>query len=154
MGKDLETRVRILEDIEEIRQLKSRYVYALDERDWDSVVDSFTDDAKVDFGTFGGHQGRKEIEEFFKVTFPPGWSFTMHMTQDPIIEVDGDKAKGKWYMHESTTFAETDTAVWGAAKYEDEFVRVDGKWKCSYSLVKIIFLTPYDEGWAKKKMII
>jgi len=154
MEKDLEARIRVLEDIEEIKKLKARYAYCLDERDWDGVVDFFTDDAKVDFGAFGKYEGKKEIEEFFKVTFPPSTAFTLHMIQAPIIEVEGDRAKGQWYMHESATFTEGNTPAWGAVKYEDEFVRKDGKWKCNVSVVKIYYLTPYDEGWVKKKMML
>jgi len=154
MEKDLEERIRILEDIEEIKKLKSRYVYCLDERAWDDVLDFFTDDARVDFGLFGKYEGKKEIEEFFKVTFPPTATFTLHMTQDPVIEINGDKARGQWYMHESTTFTEGNTAAWGAVKYEEEFVRQNGRWKCNLSVVKIIYLTPYDEGWAKKNMML
>jgi len=153
MSDNIEERVRMLEDIEEIRQLKSRYVYSLDERDWDGVLDFFAEDAKVDFGAFGKFESKKEIGKFFKETFPPVATFTMHMTQDPIIKIDGDRAKGKWYMHESMTFKEGNRAAWGAVKYEDEFVRRGGKWKCIHSLVQIIYLTPYKEGWAKKRMI-
>jgi ketosteroid isomerase-like protein len=154
MEKELEARIRKLEDVEEIKKAKSRYVYCLDERDWDGVLDFFSADAKVDFGAFGKFEGKEEIEKFFKITFPPAVSFSLHMTQDPIIEVEGDKAKGQWYMHESATFTEGNTAAWGAVKYEDEFVRKDGKWKCNRSLVKIIYLTPYDQGWVKKKMML
>lgn len=154
MEKDLETRIRILEDIEEIKKLKSRYVYCLDERDWDGVLDYFTDDAKVDFGAFGKYEGKKELVKFFKETFPPVTSFTVHMTQDPIIEIDGDKAKGRWYMHESFTLAEKDSAAWGAVRYDEEFVREKGKWKCKSSFLKIFYLTPYEEGWVKKRMIV
>jgi len=153
MEKDLETRIRILEDIEEIKKLKSRYMYCLNERDWDGVVDFYTEDAIVDFGLFGKYEGKKEIEKFFKETFPPVTSFTLHMSQDPIIEVDGDRAKGKWNMHESLTVAEANKAAWGAATYDDEFVKEKGKWKCKSEVCNIIYLTPFAEGWVKKRIM-
>ena len=65
MEKDLERRIRILEDIEEIKKLKSTYVYLLDERDWDAVLTCFAEDPKINYGVFGTYEGRKEVEEFF-----------------------------------------------------------------------------------------
>ena len=88
------------------------------------------------------------------MTLSPGWSFSLHMTQDPIIEVNGDVAKGRWSLHESSTFAPTNTAVWGAAKYKDDFVRKNGRWQCIHSLVTLIYPTPYGEGWAKTRIFI
>jgi ketosteroid isomerase-like protein len=153
MEKDLETRIRILEDIEEIKQLKSKYVYSLDERDWDAVLDCFTEDAKIDYGVFGKYDGRKEMEEFFKVTLPPFATFTIHMTQDPIVEVDGDKAKGKWYMHSANTFTKDNQPVWGGVRYNDELVKEKGKWKINSSVTEIFYMTPFHEGWVKKQMV-
>ena len=154
MEKDLERRITILEDIEEIKKLKSRYGYNIDERDWDSVLDFYAEDATVDFGVFGKYEGKEAIRKFFKETLPPATTFSMHMSQDPIIEVKGNRAKGKWYLHESATFTEGNQAVWGAVKYEDEFVKRKGKWRCKSCLVNFLYLTPYEEGWVKKKMIV
>ena len=153
MGNDLERRITILEDIEAIKQLKSKYGYDIDERNWDKVVDFFSEDASVDFGSFGKYEGKKAIEQFFKETFPPVSSFSVHMSQDPIIEVQGNRAKGKWYLHESATFTAGNSAVWGAITYEDEFVKENGKWKCKFCLVRFIYLTPYEKGWVKQRMI-
>ena len=153
MNKTLEERITMLEDLEAIKQLKSKYAYDLDGRDWDGVCDFFTEDGKADFGPWGQYVGKKEIEKFYKETFPPTTTFTLHLTQDPIITVEGDRAKGKWYLHESVTFTEGNKATWGAAIYEDEFVKRNGKWRCIYSLVRMIYLTPYEEGWVKKKML-
>jgi len=153
MDKSLEERIKILEETEEIKQLKSRYVYCVDERDWDGVLDYFSEDCIVDFGQFGKYRGKKALEKFFKVDYPPVMSFTVHYTQDPIIVINGDQAKRKWYSHASATFAETNQAVWTSVKYEDEFVREKGRWKCKSSRIHYFYFTPYEEGWAKKRMV-
>jgi ketosteroid isomerase-like protein len=154
MEKDLETRIRILEDIEAIKQEKSRYVYCIDVRDWDGVLDHYTEDAKVDFGDLGKYEGRKEMTKFFKEDYPPIIAFTVHMTQDPIVQVNGDTAKGKWYMHEALTFAKSGRPSWGAARYDDEFVKKNGRWRCNRSNITIFYLTPFDEGWVKTRMYL
>lgn len=155
MGRieDLEKRIRILEDIEEIKKMKSRYVYCLDERDWDGVLEYFAEDVKADLGAFGKHEGKKKLGKFFKEDFPPVTSFTLHMTQDPIIEINGDKANGRWYMHSANTFSKNNEAVWGGVRYDDEFIKEKGKWKCNSFNVHIFYITPYDKGWARKKLL-
>jgi len=144
----------MLEDIEEIKQLKSTYMYCLDERDWDGLLDCFTEDCKIDYGPFGKFESKKELEKFFKEVYPPVNAFTMHVTHDPIIKVNGDKAKGKWYMQASATFAESNRAAWVAVQYNDELVREKGKWKCKSTSLTYIYYTPYEEGWAKTRMMV
>jgi hypothetical protein len=65
----LEARIKVLEDIEEIRKLKATYCYLCDaglddKRNRDELVSHFTENAKVDFGLgpasrFEGHEGLK-----------------------------------------------------------------------------------------------
>ena len=59
---DLERRVRALEDIEAIKQLKYRYADACDRGyDADALADLFTEDAVWDGGLFGRYEGREAI---------------------------------------------------------------------------------------------
>ena len=41
--------------------------------------------------------------------------------------------------------------MWLAARYEDEYVKVNGEWKCQHLKVFSSFMTPYEQGWVKKK---
>jgi hypothetical protein len=91
--------------VEPIKKLKSKYAYCLDERDFDGLLDCFTDDCKVNYGPFGKYENKKELEKFFKVDYPPATTFSVHMTQDPIIEINGDQAKGRWNMHAALTLS-------------------------------------------------
>jgi hypothetical protein len=43
--------------------------------------------------------------------------------------------------------------VWGAAKYDDQYVKVNGEWKFRHLSVASEFWTPFDEGWAKKPFL-
>ena len=95
---ELERRLRVLEDIEAIKQLKYCYADACDRGyDHDTLADFFTEDAVWDGGTFGRYEGREEIREFFcgvSTDIP----FAVHYMMNPIISVDGDKASGRWYL--------------------------------------------------------
>ncbi len=63
--EDLERRIKVLEDIEEIKRLKHRYcAYCDDSYDADALADLFTEDAVWDGGERGRNDGREAIREF------------------------------------------------------------------------------------------
>jgi hypothetical protein len=44
-------------------------------------------------------------------------------------------------------------AVWLAAVYRDEYVRIGNRWLFLHFRVNSNFLTTYEEGWAKKRFL-
>jgi ketosteroid isomerase-like protein len=153
MDRSLEDRIGMLEDIEEIKKLKAGYLYSIDDRDWDNVLGCFAEDARVDYGPWGRYEGKKEIEKFFKETIPPLYSLHHHVTHDPFIEVDGKKAKGRWNLEEAATIIKGNKAIWISGRYDDEYVKEKTGWKYKSISVTFFYVTPYEEGWAKKRMI-
>ena len=155
---ELLARVRVLEDIEAIRKLKATYCYLCDagledERNRDELLAHFTGDARVDFG-FGPasvYEGREGLKTFFGQVVPTAVSFCMHMVHNPIIEVNGDRATGRWYYEAPTTDAATNRAQWMAGTYEEEYVRENGAWKFASIKTRWKYISPYDEGWAKNR---
>jgi len=154
--KDLEARIRTLEDIESIKKLKATYCYLCDagltdKRNRDELISHFTKDAKVDFGLGpdSRFEGTAGLETFFGTFVPMGVSFCMHMVHNPIIEVKGDKATGRWYYEAPTTDTSTGKAQWMAGTYEEGYVREHGEWKFASIKTKWKYISPYDEGWAK-----
>lgn len=149
----LENRVKRLEDIEEIKRLKAGYTYYADQWKYKELSDLFSENIKVDFGPLGIYQGKKEVMKFYEETVPGLLSFMMHTLHNPIIDVNGDKATGLWYWHLSGTHRPSQTAVWAAGKYEEEYRREHGRWKFSLMKVPILYFTTFDEGWVKKSII-
>lgn len=153
-ARELEKQVQKLEDIEAIRKLKAQYCsYCDNNYEAAPIAALFTEDAVWDGGPFGRFVGPAAIEGFFRAVSGK-LSFAMHYVTNPLIEVDGDRARGKWYLFEPCTFVDGTQAVWGGAYYEDEYVKVNGQWK--FRNVKIIsnFWTPYEQGWAKRRSIV
>jgi SnoaL-like domain len=156
--EELLARVQVLEDIEAIRKLKATYCYLCDagledERNRNQLIAHFSDNAKVDFGMGPASmfEGKAGLEIFFGQVVPSGVSFCMHMVHNPIIDVTGDRATGKWYYEAPTTDASTNRAQWMAGTYEEEYVRENGKWKFASIKTKWKYISPYDEGWAKNR---
>jgi len=151
--EDLERRLRVLEDIEAIKKLKARYcAYCDNNYDADGIAALFTEDAVWDGGNFGRYEGREAIRTFFRGA-PRIFPFAIHQVMNPIIEVEGEQAKGQWYLFQPATLAEGNQAVWLAARYEEEYVKVGSEWKFKRLKVFPSFLTPYDQGWVKKRFV-
>ena len=62
----LEARVRELEDLREIQDLRFRYHIAVNERRLGEIADLFWEDAEVSFGEFGEAQGREAIDSLYR----------------------------------------------------------------------------------------
>jgi len=151
--QELEKRVQTLEDIEAIKKLKARYYGYCDAGyDADGLISLFTDDAVWDGGSFGRYEGRKAIYDFF-AGVSKLLPFALHYVMNPQIDVEGDRASGRWYLLEPCTFAQGSQAVWGAAYYEDRYVKVGGAWKFQEVKLTSSFWTPYEQGWAKKRSV-
>ena len=149
--EEIERRLLALEAVEDIKRLKARYcAYCDDDYDADGIANLFAEDAIWEGGTFGRYNGRDEIRQFF-VNAPAMLPFTVHMVMNPIIEVNGDTATGIWYLFQACTFAEGERAVWGSARYDEEYARVDGTWKFKNLKLSSHFWTPFDEGWVKTR---
>jgi len=154
MTKDLEARIQALEDIEVIKKLKATYCELCDAglgdpKNRDALITHFTTDATVDFGMGEGSvfHGLEGLQKFFGQVVPSSVSFCMHMVHNPIIEVDGDHARGKWYYEAPTTNAFTNKPQWMAGTYFEEYVRENGEWKFTSIRTVWKYIAPYDQGW-------
>ena len=153
MSRELEARIRMVEDIEEIKNLQARYAYLIDTVQMEKVADQFADDFVAEYTT-STFTNKAEMAEFLKATAARN-SMWAHQILMPLIEVDGDKATGTWYVFGPFTAIMPQGQVpgWFQGKYENEYVRVEGKWKISHLRYMGNFMTPYEDGWVKTPML-
>ena len=157
----LERRLRRAEDFEAIVNLKSRYGQLADSRYTLSgprpadeiqkiardVTELFTEDAVWDGGaSLGTAHGRDEIYERF---CQPSLGFTWHYFVKPRIDVDGDRAWGTWDILAPCTSSEG-RALWMAGYEEDEYERVGDDWQHKSMVLTVVFMAPYERGWAPR----
>src|SRR5436190_24060377 len=87
-------------DIDEIKQVKYRYLRALDTKHWDDFADTLTDDVIGDYGESLGEAhrftDRDSLVEFMRNAMPSN-IITEHRVTHPEIIVNGDEASGTWY---------------------------------------------------------
>ena len=155
--EELKNRLETLEAVEAIKKLKARYCQCADERDAEGFANLFTADGVFEGGTFGRGQGRAGVATFLRGVQQQSLPFALHYVMNPIIEVQGDTATGRWYLLEPCTMVAEGTqaqqAVWGTARYEEEYVKVDGEWKFKKVHLMPVFWSPFDQGWVKKRFV-
>ncbi|ETW99692.1 MAG: hypothetical protein ETSY1_14100 [Candidatus Entotheonella factor] len=149
----LEQRVRALEDVNAIRNLKSRYAaYCDDNYNPDGLAALFAEDAVWESQGLGRYEGREAIREFFRGASKL-FTFAIHYSLNGQIEVIGDTAQAQWYLFMPCTMGADNRAMWRAGVDREEYVRIDGAWLFQRKTSAPLFHTPYEEGWAKTPFV-
>ena len=143
-------------DRAEIADLMARYLFAMDYLDADAYAECFTTEGMLDYarGTTVGREAiRTEAAEFREAIGrifqrPDGSPARLrHLVQHKALRIDGDRA---W--HTGFWWEMTDGGPGGALKpesfgtYEDELVRVDGRWLFARRKVYNEFLAGRESG--------
>jgi len=139
-----------LEELEDIKQLKYRYLRCLDSKDWDGLADCLSEDCKAtyDSGKYS-YESRDAIMEFLSSSLGSREVVSLHHGHHPEIELRGDdNARGTWYLEDYLIFVEAGARLRGAGFYHDEYRRVNGDWKISSTgYVRTFEETNDGSGW-------
>lgn len=119
-----------MDDAEQVRQLKYRYLRTLDLKQWDEFESLFLPEATGSYAelTFGS---RAELVGYMRQNLGPEL-ITLHQAHHPEIEVRGDRASAQWYLQDKVFVPAFDVAIEGAAFYEDEMVRSPDGWRFTH----------------------
>jgi hypothetical protein len=115
------------EDKEAIRDLLSSYCFHTDRGNPDALAALFTEDCIWEGGKFGRREGRRAVHEFAVKGAARETKFR-HLTMNSIITVAGDKATARSYGYVLKLEGTAAPAPFFAGFYEDELVKVGGKW--------------------------
>ena len=153
----MEARLQELEDREAIRTLRCRYHECINEGRFAAIPDLFSEDAELDFAHLGKGKGRREIAAFFGATVGSG-SGPAEAEEKPrlyrvkqfihnhVVEISGDSGTGYAYLFATPVYAGEAYVV--AARYDDEYVRRDGRWLFRVMRLTPYYMVPLKEGWA------
>lgn len=121
-------------DIEAVKQVKYRYLRALDTKRWDDFADALADDVVGDYGSSVGEEhhftNRVDLVNYMRKSLGPA-VITEHRVTHPEITVSGDEASGTWYLQDRVIVADFNFMLIGAAFYHDTYRRTDDGWKIS-----------------------
>jgi hypothetical protein len=138
----LEAQVRRLSDLEDIRQLKYTYARLVDKMleqhtpaEEQALADLFLPDAVADFGArLGVIEGRAAIKKLFTETLPSGRAWVMHLIASPLLQVDGDRARGEWMVMALTETKQGAARSTVVGRYVDDYVRTPAGWRIQRQL--------------------
>jgi len=128
-----------LEEIEAIKQLKYRYLRAVDLKRWDLLESTFAPDAVSAYdGGRQSHEGREAIVAWLCSAMDND-IITLHQVHHPEIALDGPTtARGTWYLEDRVINPGSDlpdmpghSILSGAGFYSDEYLKIDSEWKIS-----------------------
>ena len=145
--------IQKLLDKDAIKELMARVYYLVDDGKVGEAIERFaTEDVTFDASPLGTAEGRDVWKEWSETVYPEQLPFRRHMIHNPLLEVDGDEATGKWYL-ECPAITGDCEAIWVQGTYEHEFRRVDDEWKISSFTFDFTYAAPYEHGWAERPFI-
>ena len=144
-------KIQWLFDVEQIKQLKHRYGAFCDEHyNPEGIASLFTPEGVWDGGPFGRAEGREVIRLFFKEVSKQV-SFANHYVCNPIIEIEGDAASGRWDLWQPMVMAPEPATLWLVAKYREQYVRAEDGWLFKRLDLDVKALSPYEKGFGKQR---
>ncbi|MGI9228253.1 MAG: nuclear transport factor 2 family protein [Gammaproteobacteria bacterium] len=150
-NNELQTRVDALllkvDELESraaLRDLVTDYCLGFDNRDWDTFISIWHEDAVWEigppFGTFNGHEGIKTV--VYDVLYP-FWRETHHLTTNLRLKFrDADHADGVCNVDCMGASNEGGVVQMINATYMDDFERRNGVWKIARRKVDMHYFNP------------
>lgn len=124
----IEKRLRDVENVLAIRDLKTRYWFNLDRLDLEIVRACLAADARIDMEGVACHRRDEFIDYVGRASGRDGL-FNLHAGQNPRIEiVDGERARGSWDVLFTSIDVGARLTIQMTGEYADTYVLRDGRW--------------------------
>lgn len=133
---DLDPRVQVLIDKDDIRDVIYRFARAMDRNDWELAKTCYHDGAIDDHGVFAGDAAK--YVAWVSENLPKLAEVTMHFVGNSLIEVQGETASAESYTvgyHRYTRPDGTRADFLGGARYVDHLAKRAGLWKIVHRLL-------------------
>lgn len=126
----LEARIRVLEDIEAVKNAMARYWRCLDDKLWDELPDCFTEDVIADYGQPGWRQeGRDALVGFLRENEGAPEIRISHGGMNPEVEVESaSEASAIFKLHDWVVIG-SHTRMRGFGQYRMRFQKDGGRWR-------------------------
>jgi hypothetical protein len=141
---DIEARLRRLEDIEEIRGLRMRYHYCINEGRSEDTAAIFTDDAYVEYEGVAVAKGRSEFSRVIP-SLSQRLTFIKQFISNHMVEINGDEATGVAYL--DARYAHDGKSIMATARFSEKYHRTTDGWRISEMICRTYFNVPIDQGW-------
>jgi hypothetical protein len=116
-----------VDDIEAIKQLKARYMRAVDTKDWKLCREVLADDFFVDT-SFQSNDNADALIEFFEARLVADVATVHHVLAPEIELTSATTAKGVWAYEEHARYPDG-RRMEGYGYHHETYEKVDGTWK-------------------------
>jgi hypothetical protein len=140
--KSIEQRIARLEARAEIAELLARYAFLIDDHEFGALGELFTPDAR--FGSSGStHVGREAIVANYRA-LGEVYHISLHEARGFVLDfLDDDHARGE-VLGFSEQASDRHTVV-TSFRYDDEYVRLDGRWRFATRQVRTLYALTHAE---------
>ncbi len=125
------TSVRAVDpDRAQIGDVLIRYATGIDSKDWPLLRSCWADEIEVDYGELGRFTDPDTLTDLM-AQIHGGMGATYHRMSNFVIDVQGDSATVRSYVHAVLMLQPDDADNWidVIGQYDDEFVRTPGGWR-------------------------
>jgi hypothetical protein len=116
-----------MDDVEAIKQLKARYMRAVDTKDWALCREVLADDFAVDTG-FQSNNSAAAVLEYFETRLVADVATVHHVLAPEIELTSATTAKGIWAYEEHARYPDG-RRMEGYGYHHETYEKIDGAWK-------------------------
>jgi hypothetical protein len=149
--QELEKQVQELEDRAAIQTLRTRFHECVNEKNPDGIGTLFSNNAELHYSHLGTAIGREKIIRFFQKGLSELVPFVKQYLHNHVVTVNGNTATGLSYLE--ATPVHKDESYLVAARFDDEYVKDNGRWYFKRVNLTPYFMVPLKEGWAQEDRI-
>jgi acetyl esterase/lipase len=150
---DLNHRITLLNDAQQIENLQRIYGFYIDRALWDQAADLFAPDATIESGQQGVYVGKHRVREFLGLAGPQGltWGWMNdHIQLQPIVDIAPDGLTARSRSRELDQLGHVGgEGQWMEGVYENTYVKRHGVWVFKSLHFYPTFITDYDKGWGQ-----
>lgn len=121
------------QDFLDITSCVYKYSYGIDTRDWELYRSIFVEQIRVDFSSYNGVEPSTIKADDWVSNLQPlfmGLDSSQHQMSNPLVEIDGDKARCRMYVQAEhffqTSSGDPDYALGG--HYDNTLIKTDKNW--------------------------
>jgi len=137
MDEELARRVGYLEDRLSIQDLRHRYWLAIVERDLETMLGCYAEDAHSQFGVGMDFKGLHDLRSFYeKQMSNPELAAQIPFGTNGLVKViDETHASGSWLISVVIVKHNEERGTRTNVRYHEEYRKIDGIWKISSQIV-------------------
>jgi ketosteroid isomerase-like protein len=140
----LEARLRWLEDLEQIRELRMKYHQFVNDRVVHRLAEIYTEDGVLFLTPAVQATGRDEICALYARIMQNN-PLKMQFIGNHMIELNGDEATGFSYL--DSRFVGGGVSKMGASRLDETYRRTAEGWRISRTSAHVYFTVPVDADW-------